>query len=65
LIFLCTPRFHTHSKFQAKYPIVTDKGTIDGVSIKLQFNQGTQWTKALKYLLTTLKLLLVWSSSLS
>lgn len=35
---------------------------IGDVSIKLQFNNDEKWTKSLKYLLTNLKFLLVWSS---
>lgn len=46
--------------FKLKYPIKGD--TIDGLSIKLQFNQEAKWTKALKYMLSNLKLLLAWAS---
>lgn len=42
------------------YPI--DKDKINGFTIKLQFNQELKWTKALKYMLTNLKLLLAWCS---
>lgn len=40
------------------YPIEGDK--VGGVSVKMTFNKDTRWTKALKYLLTNLKLCLRW-----
>jgi beclin 1 len=50
----------TDNKFKLKYPIKNDM--IGEVSIKLQFNNDAKWTKALKYMLTNLKFLLVWCS---
>eukprot|EP01006_Ploeotia_vitrea_P028790 TRINITY_DN61417_c0_g1_i2.p1 TRINITY_DN61417_c0_g1~~TRINITY_DN61417_c0_g1_i2.p1 ORF type:complete len:417 (-),score=233.12 TRINITY_DN61417_c0_g1_i2:61-1146(-) len=47
-------------KFRLKYNI--DKDQIQGLSIKLQFNQDHKWTKALKYMLSNLKFLLAWAS---
>lgn len=47
-------------KFKLSYKIEKDK--INGFTIKLQFNQELKWTKALKYMLTNLKLLLAWCS---
>jgi len=47
-------------RFAQRYPIKADM--IGDVSIKLQFNQDAKWTKALKYMLTNLKFLLVWVS---
>lgn len=48
-------------KFDLSY--IIDKDKIHNISIKLQFNQGDlKWTKALKYMLTNLKLLLAWCS---
>jgi len=44
--------------FQLKFPIQND--LIGGYSIKLQFNNDTKWTRALKYMLTNLKYLLAW-----
>eukprot|EP00742_Colponemidia_sp_Colp-10_P005050 GILJ01005396.1.p1 GENE.GILJ01005396.1~~GILJ01005396.1.p1 ORF type:complete len:418 (+),score=76.93 GILJ01005396.1:143-1255(+) len=44
--------------FRLPYKIDGDK--IADVSIKLQFNQDEKWTKALKYMLTSLKWLLAW-----
>jgi len=46
------------NRFVLKYPIRNEM--IGDVSIKLQFNQDAKWTKALKYLLLNLKLLLGW-----
>jgi len=47
--------------FKQRYIIKDD--SIGDVSIKLQFNTDAKWTKALKYMLTNLKFLLVWSSN--
>mmetsp|Transcript_24764 Transcript_24764/g.58940 ORF Transcript_24764/g.58940 Transcript_24764/m.58940 type:complete len:422 (+) Transcript_24764:368-1633(+) len=44
--------------FEMHYPIEGDK--VGGVSIKLTFNKDARWTKALKYMLTNLKLCLRW-----
>jgi len=46
--------------FKLKYQMKNDM--IQDVSIKLQFNTDPKWTKALKFMLTNLKLLLVWVS---
>ena len=37
-----------------------DKDKIGEMSVKIQFNNEETWTKALKYMLTNLKFLLVW-----
>ena len=43
-------------KFRLPYRIMKDR--IGDISIKLQFNQDEQWTKALKYTLINLKWLI-------
>ncbi len=48
------------TRFTQRYAIKND--SIGDVSIKLQFNNEARWTKALKYMLTNLKFLLVWCS---
>jgi len=45
-------------KFKLPYKIEKDK--ISEMSIRIQFNNEETWTKALKYMLTNLKFLLVW-----
>mmetsp|Transcript_8297 Transcript_8297/g.23802 ORF Transcript_8297/g.23802 Transcript_8297/m.23802 type:complete len:444 (-) Transcript_8297:467-1798(-) len=44
--------------FELHYPIEGDK--VGGVSVKMTFNKEARWTKALKYMLTNLKLCLKW-----
>jgi len=46
--------------FKQRYIIKNEK--IGDVSIRLQFTTEADWTKALKYMLTNLKFLLVWCS---
>lgn len=57
---LCEFAQKADANLKFTYPIKND--TIGGISVKLQFNQDEKWTTALKYLLTTLKKLLIWSS---
>jgi len=47
-------------RFKQSYIINKDK--IGTKSIKLNFNNETEWTHALKYMLTNLKFLLMWCS---
>jgi len=51
-----------NDKFKNRYKI--DKDVIGGVSVKVQFNRDTDWTKALKYMLTNLKFVLIWAATL-
>eukprot|EP00455_Lapot_gusevi_P030973 TRINITY_DN3340_c0_g1_i2.p1 TRINITY_DN3340_c0_g1~~TRINITY_DN3340_c0_g1_i2.p1 ORF type:complete len:123 (-),score=21.22 TRINITY_DN3340_c0_g1_i2:37-405(-) len=46
--------------FNLKYKIQQDR--IGDLSIRLTFNQEENWTKSLKYMLTNLKYLLVWTA---
>ena len=41
-------------------PYVIDKERVGGLNIKTHFNNDVQWTKALKYMLIDLKMLLAW-----
>lgn len=43
-----------------KLPYRIDKDKVGDMSIRIQFNNEETWTKALKYMLTNLKYLLVW-----
>jgi len=43
-----------------RLPYKIDKDRIGDMSIKIQFNNEETWTKALKYMLSNLKFLLVW-----
>jgi len=61
----CIREFSDHissvdKTFKQKYLLKNDM--IGDVSIKTQFNTDPKWTKALKYMLTNLKFLLLWSS---
>ena len=44
--------------FELHYPIDGDK--VGAVSVKMTFNKEARWTKALKYMLTNLKLCVKW-----
>jgi beclin 1 len=64
-LLLCIKEFGDYAssidkRFKLRYAIKNDN--IGDVSIRLQFNQDPKWTKALKYMLTNLKFLLVWVS---
>jgi len=66
-VLLCIKELGDHAakfndKFKNRYKI--EKDTIGGVSIKVQFNRDTDWTKALKYMLTNLKFILIWAATL-
>lgn len=50
------------TQFVLPYRINQDSDKIGEMSIKIQFNNDQQWTKALKYLLIDLKCLLAWLS---
>lgn len=52
------------SSFQLPYKINQDAEKIGDMSIKIQFNNDQQWTKALKFLLIDLKCLLAWVSKM-
>lgn len=41
-------------------PYAVDQDKVAGMSIRLQFNSDTKWTKALKYMLANLKYCLSW-----
>jgi len=59
----CLRELGDYAEFQDrtfKLPYRIDKDKIGEMSIKIQFNNEETWTKALKYMLTNLKFLLVW-----
>ena len=41
-------------------PYVIDKEKVGGMNIKTHFNNDSLWTKALKYMLIDIKMLLAW-----
>lgn len=45
-----------------RFPYRINKDKIGELSIRLQFNQDELWTKALKYMLTDMKWILVFAS---
>jgi hypothetical protein len=61
----CLSELSGHAEAQDKnfrLPHKIDRDKIGEMSIKIQFNNEETWTKALKYMLTDLKYLLVWMS---
>mmetsp|Transcript_25772 Transcript_25772/g.66360 ORF Transcript_25772/g.66360 Transcript_25772/m.66360 type:complete len:455 (+) Transcript_25772:147-1511(+) len=61
--FAMFARNHDHAAgkeppFELHYPIEGDR--VGGMTVKLTFNKDLKWTKALKYMLTDLKLCLRW-----
>jgi len=59
----CLKEIGDHAESQDKnfqLPYKIDKDKIGDMSIRIQFNTEETWTKSLKYMLTSLKFLLVW-----